>query len=287
MRADWLTVKLVEELQRSLERSQPVAKVVAQLKGATLSGLSEYGCLRFSISDGSLPDLPPAIGASPLGRALLAVRSDLGLRSDGPPKRPLRRLDPQTAEFQTIEGEADLAGENWELFAGRFDASARRAGFSFDVAAKLQLALYEMAENAVIHAEASAILVGYHALPGTTLFCVADAGIGVLASLRKNPAFRGLHRHNEAIRTALQDGKTSRLPEEGGGGFGFRQVFTSLTDQWGSLRFRSGMACITMEGTDFDTDRGSVSYPPSLSGFQVTVCCRTHAPTATHGHPLI
>jgi len=209
---------------------------------------------------------------------LTSVRSDLGILSDGTQRRPSRRLDPQPAEFLVLQGEHDLAREEWDHFAGRFEASARSVGFSFNAAAKLQAALYEMAENAVIHAEAPAILVGYDASPGKALFCVADVGIGVLASLRKNPAFGHLKMHNEAIRAALQDGATSRRPEEGGGGFGFRQVFTSLADHWGTLRFRSGGGCITMEGTDIDATQGNVTHPPPLPGFQATICCRTSPP---------
>jgi hypothetical protein len=252
--------------------------VVSALKGATLPGLLEYGCLRWFRRDGSVPPLPQDITVSNLGRVLNAVPSALGLRTNGPQKRPLRRLDPQPAEFLVLQGEDDLAGDGWGHFAGRFEASARSGGFSFDAAARLQLALYEMAENAVIHAEAPAILVGYDASPGKALFCVVDVGIGVLASLRKNPAFGGLSLHNEAIHAALQDGATSRRPEQGGGGFGFREVFNSLADQWGSLRFRSGGGCISMEGTDCDANQGSVTHPPSLPGFQATICCRTEAP---------
>ena len=278
MRTDWLSVALVEELHRASLRGKDVLAVVAGLEGATLPGLLEYGCLRWGRRDSTFPPLPQAIMASDLGQALNAIPSDLGLRLDGPKKRILRRLDPQPAEFLVLQGEDDLAGDEWDHFAGRFEASARGVGLSFDAAAKLQLALYEMAENAVIHAEAPAILVGYDASPGKALFSVADVGIGLLASLRKNPVFSGLMLHNEAIRAALQDGATSRRPEEGGGGFGFRQVFTSLADQWGSLRFRSGEGCVTMEGTDVDANQGHVTHPPQLPGFQATICCRTKTP---------
>lgn len=286
MRTDWLTVALVEEMHRAILRGGDMTGVVSALKGATLPGLLEYGCLRWSRNDNTFPPLPQAITASELGRALDVVPSDLGLRASGPLKRPLRRLDPQPAEFLTLRREDDLAGDGWDHFAGRFEASARSVGFSFDAAARLQLALYEMAENAVIHAEAPAILVGYDASPGKALFCIVDVGIGVLASLRKNPAFRGLDRHDLGIRAALQDGATSRRPEEGGGGFGFREVFNSLADQWGSLRFRSGGACLSMEGTDCDANQGGVTHPPPLPGFQVTICCRTEAPDRYNQHPV-
>lgn len=278
MRTDWLTVALVEEIHRAVLRGRDVTRAVSGLAGATVPGLLEYGCLGWAMRGGSLPALPPAVSGSDIGRALNVVPSVLGLRTDAPSPRSLRRLDAQTAEFLALRSENDLTDEGWEHFAARFETSARSVGFTFDASARLQLALYEMAENAVIHAESPTILVGYHASPGTALFCVADVGIGVLASLRKNPAFRHLRLHSEAITAALQDGSSSRRPDEGGGGFGFRQVFTSLTDQWGSLRFRSGEGCLTMEGTDCDASRGYVTHPPSVPGFQATICCRTNAP---------
>jgi hypothetical protein len=278
MRTDFLSVALVEEVHRAVLAGKDVIGVVSGLRAATLPGFLEYGCLRWAMGNGTLPPLPEAITVSDLGRALNAVPSILGLRSSGHHKRSLRRLDPQSAEFHVLHAQEDLACEDWDHFANRFEASARWVGFSFAVAARLQLALYEMAENAVIHAASPAILVGYEALPGKALFCVADVGVGVMASLRKNPALSSLKLHNEAIRAALQDGVTSQRLNEGGGGFGFRQVFTSLADQWGSLRFRSGEGCITMDGIGPDANQGNVTHPPPLPGFQVTICCRTEAP---------
>ncbi len=278
MRTDFLSVGLVEDIHRAVLLGKAVAGVVSGRKGATLPGLLEYGCLRWASHDDTFPPLPQAIAGTDLGRALNAVPSDLGLRLNGRQKRRVRRLDPQPAEFLVLQTENDLADDQWSHFAGRFEASVRSAGFSFDGAARLQLALYAMAENAVIHAEAPAILVGYDGSPGKALFCIADVGIGVLASLRKNPAFDGLDLHTQAIRAALQDGISSLRPAEGGGGFGFRDVFNSLADQWGSLRFRSGEGCVTMDGTDCNANQGNVRDMPPLPGFQVTICCRTKAP---------
>lgn len=287
MRTDWLSVALVEEIHWAVVRGKPVADVVAGLQGATLSGLLEYGCLRRTCGDGAIPPLPVKITESDLGKALKAVRSVLGVRANGSQKPSFRRHDPQPAEFHVLSGEKDIVSDDWVNFANRFDASARSVGHSFDAAARLHSALDEMAENAVIHAQAPAILVGYHVLPGKALFCVADVGIGVLASLQKNAAYRDLHLHGDAIRSALQDGVTSCSPGDGGGGFGFRKVFNSLTDQWGSLRFRSGEACLTMDGTDLDTNLGAVRQTPVLLGFQVTVCCRTQATSAHRTDELL
>src|ERR1043165_1700815 len=99
MRTDWLSVSLVEELHRAVLRGRDFSAVVGGLKGATTPGLLEYGCLRWARRGDSLPPLPETIGLSASGHALNAVRSELGLRSDGPQKRPPRRLDPQPVEF--------------------------------------------------------------------------------------------------------------------------------------------------------------------------------------------
>lgn len=135
-----------------------------------------------------------------------------------------------------------------------------------------------MADNAVIHAQAPAgILVGYAVEANTATFCVADVGLGVLATLRSHPAYAHLQLHKDAIRTALQDGVSRFGPNTRG--LGFRQIFKALAAQWGHLRFRSGNGCVTLNGHGLDTDKGEESFPPELPGFQVTVCCRTAAPT--------
>jgi hypothetical protein len=287
MRTDWLSVALVEEIHRAITRRKPVADVVTGLCGATLPGLLEYGCLRRTYGHGVIPPLPAKIIESDLGKALKAVRSVLRVRASGSQKPSFRRHDPQSAEFHVVAVEDDIATGDWQNFTNRFDASARSVGHSFEAAARLHSALDEMAENAVIHAQAPAILVGYHVLPGRALFCVVDVGIGVLASLHKNSAYGDLHLHGDAIRAALQDGVTSCLPGDGGGGFGFRKVFNSLTDQWGSLRFRSGEACLSMDGTNLDTNLGAVRQTPVLLGFQVTVCCQTDVGSSQSANELL
>ena len=267
-----LTVSLVEELQHLVPDYQRINFVVAALHGATLPGIVEYGCFRWA-NDHRISALPPVIADSPVGLALREVRSQLGLRSSGPPKSPMRRLDEQPVEFFVVESEQDVDQQDWSLFLIRFERSARASGFSARAAARLHAALHGMAENAVIHANAPVgALIGYAVMDGVAQFCVGDVGIGVLASLRTCPDYANLSLHNEAIKLALRDG-TSRYGQ-GRGGFGFRQVFKALAEQWGYLRFRSGEGCVTMDGTELDADAGVEAYPPALPGFQVSVCCR-------------
>lgn len=266
-----LTVHLVEELQSLLPDHGRINQVVSQLQTATLPGIIEFGCFRWAIGDHIVP-LPAAIVESPIGLALREVRSELGLRFSGPPRSPMRRLNGYSIEFFVVECEGDISQEDWELFMLRFERSARDAGFATKVASRLPAALHEMVENTIIHSNASTgALVGYEVNDGVAQFCVADVGIGVLASLRTCPDYAHLSLHNEAIKMALRDG-ISRYGR-GRGGLGFRQVFKALAEQWGYLRFRSGAGCVTMDGRGIDTDAGVESYPPPMPGFQISVCC--------------
>lgn len=105
-----------------------------------------------------------------------------------------------------------------------------------------------------------------------------DVGIGVLESLRSNPAYAGLRLHRDALREALRYGVSCRRDEPGG--TGFHTVIKSLAEQHGHLRFRSGEGCITMTGCHFDATVGDETFPEAMPGFQVTVCCRINGTVA-------
>ncbi len=277
---NWLTVEVVEELHRAIQKGRPVASFVSGLRNSTLPALLEYGCLRWSVGGENVPQLPDSISQSELGRALQLVPSPLGFGTNGAPRNPLNRIDVQSVEFIAVSREEELDNQPWELFTIRFARSAQSAGFSKTVALGLVGALCEMTRNAMEHANApTAALVGYQATQNAALFCVVDVGIGVLASLKSCRDYQNLSLHVDALRTALRDG-TSRHGQNRGG-LGFREVFKSLASFWGHLRFRSGEGGIAMIGNGCGPDLGEVSYPPHLPGFQVTVCCRRQAPAAT------
>jgi hypothetical protein len=277
-----LTAEVVEGIQQLLAADRPVDNVLGRVSCATLTGVSEYGCLRFAHP--FLPALPRRIIESPIGVSLSLVRSKIGLRSDGPAFEPPRSMAPREYEFFVLEGTDPQASEHWETFVLRFRQSCMNSGFSISKATLLSAAFIEMADNAVCHSESlDGILAGYHTSNARAVFCVADAGIGILASLKSCQEHADLSSHADAIRRALRSG-ISRFGR-GHGGLGFNQVFKALVAENGTLRFRSGEACISMDGRDLDADNGTASYVLGRKGFQVSVGCRlNNAPDST---PLI
>ena len=273
----WLTCELVEELQQAAGAGRPVDSFVVRLEQATLPGLLEYGCAKWQYP--SLPALPARIFSSTLGRALQEVRSDLGLRTTGRQKSPPRTITPEAHEFFVLEGSATPTTEqDWGEFLVRFRQSVKNVGFDLEKAKGIAAALGEMADNATIHANAPVgVLVGYQVIDDAAVSCVADVGIGVLASLTTHEAYRHVQTHREAVRLALRKGVSRFGP--GQGGTGFYNVFKALAAISGTLRFRSGEGCVTMDGTDLEADKGEESYVLFRPGFQVTICCRVSSRT--------
>jgi len=283
MTDEWLTVSLVEDIQRALMTGRNVEPVVARVKYLTMPALVEYGCMRWVLGDRVVPPLPDSVLGSSLAAALHEVRFPIGLRHTGLQKGTVADIAVREEEFMVVGPLARLDDQEWQLFEARFNRSAQSGGLAKSRADMLQAALHEMAENVVIHSQSKeGGLVGYRILSGAVQFCVADVGVGVRASLRTNKAYEGIKTDKDAIREALKDGVTRF--SKGYGGLGFRQVFKSLAAEWGLLRFRSGHGCIMMDGRDLAADRGKEYFPPNLPGFQVSVVC--HSPSSRCFAPL-
>jgi anti-sigma regulatory factor (Ser/Thr protein kinase) len=217
---------------------------------------------------------------SDLARQLSAASDAFAVAKPAHPRRT-DTLEIRSVEFLSLRGEAQLASKEVELFEIRFNRSAQSVGISSGVSDQLQVALHEMIENAIIHSECEVQpLAGYSIANGCAQFCVADVGIGVLASLRKCSDYHHIHRHKDAIRAALHDG-TTRFGHQKGG-FGFHEVFKALIEQWGAVRFRSGEGCISMNGSHLNADAGREHFPPLMAGFQASVACRAMAPSSVN-----
>lgn len=224
-------------------------------------------------------------------RANPACMPPLSGLPDGPLLRELRRVlergcfggMPFNASHQAREAEfhwlptsqADFACPAWVMFQRRLQDAARRAGFAGRVPAGLTGAFGEMADNAFRHSLAPRTGIGGYAWSeGRFEYVVADAGCGVLASLRSCTDYSYLDDSGDALELALAEGE-SRFGKGSGHGLGFRALFLSLMNLNGCLRFRSGDHALTIDGTSPDLSQARLSQVGiDYAGFLVSVVCR-------------
>ncbi len=147
-------------------------------------------------------------------------------------------------------------------------------GFPTHLARGLAGAVAEMADNVWIHSETdSPGLLTYQVGRRKFAFSIADTGIGILASLRKNKRYEWLDSSMDAICLAVQPG----ISRFGGGGMGFPSMLHALADLWGSARLRSGESRLWIDRTQ-EQRRNDYAYLPLLPGFHVSVRCGLDPP---------
>lgn len=163
--------------------------------------------------------------------------------------------------------------QEWTDFAMNMKRAGVLAGLSSDWAAQMTAALRELESN--IHEHSGAVgtgLIAYRGAPGEFEFVVADLGLGLLATLREAPDYALLTDHGEALRLALTDG-ASRLGAGLGRGYGFRPLFTGLANRRASLRFRSGTASLTIDGTSPSLVHARLATKAFVRGFFASISC--------------
>ena len=175
---------------------------------------------------------------------------------------PLARLDP--------------AGDDshWHQWVSHAENAAVASGLARGLVSGLMGALGELQENVYQHSgRPESGLVAYATLNGMFEFVVADAGVGVLASLRQNPEFAHLDDSGQALRVAVSDG-ASRHGRASGRGYGIGQLFRALAHDSAELRFRSGDHALRLWG-DAPSLSGQyeVAQKARLEGLIVTVRC--------------
>lgn len=187
---------------------------------------------------------------------------------------PLVRFDPDS------DGPERLV---WEQWAKHAENAAIAAGLTRGLAAGLVGALGELMDNVFEHSgRPESGVVAYAASDGAFEFVIADAGRGVLASLRENPEFAGLSDSGTALRVAASDG-ASRHVRSSGHGYGIGQLFRALAHDAAELRFRSGDHALRLWG-DAPSLTGQVELAQKawLDGLAVSVRC---APNTPHRRP--
>lgn len=176
---------------------------------------------------------------------------------------------PMTRDESTQPG-----GERYEQWLLRFQTATARAGFQKPFARQLAGALGELADNVLLHSESDSVaLAGFRVAANSVEFVVADTGIGVLNSLRQNPAHAHLTGAGQALEAIVHHG-ASRFAADTGHGQGIKQFLRVLAGQNGHLRFRSSDHALTLRG-DLAIGVGTleVSCKAELPGLTVSVQC--------------
>jgi hypothetical protein len=124
-----------------------------------------------------------------------------------------------------------------------------KAGLSKDFSYALAGTFEEMTGNVIDHSERSDTgLDGYRWKPGEFEYVVADAGIGVLQSLRTHRDFEWIADSGEALESAVCDG-VSRHGLADHRGTGFHDLIFNIANRNSYLRFRSGDHVYVIDGT--------------------------------------
>ena len=177
---------------------------------------------------------------------------------------PVRKHDP-AAGYQV----------HWDQWAKHAENEAIRAGFPRQLIEGVLGALVELQDNVFEHSgRPETGLIAYAVSRGAFEFVVADAGIGVLESLRQNPEFSKLTDSGAALRAAVSDG-ASRRGRGSGHGYGIGQLFRALAHNEGELRFRSGDHALTLWGDSPSlTGQVEIAQKAWLQGLISSVRCR-------------
>jgi hypothetical protein len=189
-----------------------------------------------------------------------------------------RRLETVTTELDSSNiGFMSLSAIDSNTFTRHllnFDIHARRAmRFNRNVNQSRALicgALGEMVDNVYEHSQATdSGIVGFIGNEKYLDICVGDAGIGVLSSLKLNPAYAYLADAGMALSLAIEDG-ISRYPISAGGegrGHGFSTLFRGLNSLDADVRLRTGNYALEISGRNSLERVPRISEKAHLRGF--------------------
>lgn len=172
-----------------------------------------------------------------------------------------------------LSADEDLSSPYWLHWCLRAEQAAVRVGLPKSLAAGIVGAMIELRENIAVHSgRPETGLVAYGAATTHFEIVVADAGVGVLTSLRQSPRFENIQDSGEALRVAISDGNSRS--NEPGRGYGMGQIFRALANRDGELRFRSMDHILTVRGHSPSlTGTVELRQKATLSGLIISVRC--------------
>lgn len=145
-----------------------------------------------------------------------------------------------------------------------------KTGMGKDALRRIVMTFVEMFDNLYLHSEAVATGVGvFQVRPGSFEFAVSDAGVGVLASLRR--AYPALMTHSEALTEAIKPNITRFIGEEAKAhGHGFDQIIEGMANANSVMRLRSGDAALQIDGVNGRSEPPHVTVRPPIKGFCIS-----------------
>ena len=173
----------------------------------------------------------------------------------------------------------------WVRFCRKAQEAAEFTGLPKLLAQGLVGSIRELEDN--VHRHSQRAQDGIIAFRGTSdefEFVIADSGIGVLQGLREVPRYAHITDAGTALKTALSDGQSRLLDEDPGRGFGFHDLFVSLANLNGELRFRSDDHALTIDGSGPALPQARLAQKAKLQGFVISIVCALKPPPAGHVH---
>ena len=260
-------------------------------RGATvLSHLGRVGINRLGplvelcMLDRMRPTEPAALDALPAAPTLTLLKQAVPDRSD-----PAGRYGGDLlGKFGAIGTNRNPLAEDtveWVQFCRKAQEAAEFTGLPKLLAQGLVGSIRELEDN--VHRHSQRAQDGILAFRGTSdefEFVIADSGIGVLQGLREVPRYAHITDAGTALKTALSDGQSRLLDEDPGRGFGFHDLFVSLANLNGELRFRSDDHALTIDGSGPALPQARLAQKARLQGFVISIVCALKPPAAGQVH---
>lgn len=226
--------------------SAPLSTVSLDIRG--LRSLSAPGAAWLCATADRADAIGTLVGAEPLKRFVASSERD------APALSTVRR-------FTNQESVRVVARDMAELLA-------IRTGGGEEVCLSMRILFDEIAENVVFHADApfgGVFAVRHGQSTNEIEVGVADTGIGIRASLMRNPNLSGPLTDSEAARAALTPLVTGSPDRNGGFGLAVAHRLLDLND--GALVLRSGRACVDSSRSEQAFVRASV--PGTIVGLRI------------------
>jgi anti-sigma regulatory factor (Ser/Thr protein kinase) len=157
----------------------------------------------------------------------------------------------------------------WTALKMEFMKTLRRNGFNNSLSSRLTGAVAELTNNVWDHSDrADTGLLAFEVRRRQFTLVIADLGIGVLNSLRRNPLYSSVQTHKAAIEKALLPG-VSRF-EDSSRGMGFIDFLSIVIDLRGIARLRTGDVALTVDRSHDDENR-TREYLIDFPGLQISL----------------